>query len=183
MTGPKISLKRHDDRLEEMETCDEAGPRQAYIASDVAAIVDSGTDAVIVSGTQNITKDNVALLVDMFKEYRIPKVFEPAGMNALRDDLDFTFVPSVVNTDEVFWLMGAHKSWVQHFPIDWEKVVPEAYIVLNPKSAVARVTKSRTELSPADAAACAVWRIASSISLSCIWSTAARMATLNWSGP
>ena len=131
-------------------------PDKPISPRDVASVVDSGTDAVIVSGTQNITKNNVALLVDMLKEYRIPKVFEPAGLDALRDDLDFIFVPSVVNTDEVFWLMGAHKSWVQHFPIDWEKVVPEAYIVLNPKSAVARVTKSKTGLSPDDAAACAV---------------------------
>jgi phosphoglycerol geranylgeranyltransferase len=131
-------------------------PDKPIAPRDVAAVVDSGTDAVMVSGTQNITKDNVALLVDMLKEYRIPKVFEPAGLAAVRDDLDFLFVPSVVNSDDVFWLMGAHQSWVKHFLIDWKKIVPEAYIVLNPKSAVARVTKSRTDLSPGDAAACAV---------------------------
>ena len=131
-------------------------PDKPLTKKDVAAIVDSGTDAVMISGTQNITKDNVASLVDMLKEYSIPKVLEPAGAAGLRDDLDFLFIPSVINTDMAFWMMGAHKLWVQHFPVDWEKVVPEAYIVLNPKSAVAMVTKSKTDLSASDAAAYAL---------------------------
>lgn len=131
-------------------------PDKPLTKKDVAVIVDSGTDAIMVSGTQNITKDNVAHLVDMLKEYSIPKVLEPAGAAGLRDDLDLLFIPSVINTDLAFWIMGAHKLWVQHFPINWEKVVPEAYIVLNPKSAVAMVTKSKTDLTASDAAAYAL---------------------------
>jgi len=53
----------------------------------------------------------------------------------------------------MFWTVGCHKLWVQHHSIDWEKVVPEAYIVMNPNSAVARVTGSTAELTPGDAAA------------------------------
>ncbi len=131
-------------------------PDKPIMPGDVAAIVDSGTDAIMVSGTQNITADNVARLVSMLREYRIPKVLEPAGMDALRDDLDFLFVPSVLNANNVFWTIGCHKIWVQHYSIDWEKVVPEAYIILNRNSAVARITWSRTELTAGDAAAYAV---------------------------
>jgi len=74
-------------------------PDKTITPGEVAAIVDSGTDALMISGTQNITSDNVARLVGMLREYRIPKVLEPAGTNALRDDLDFLFIPSVLNTD------------------------------------------------------------------------------------
>jgi len=128
-------------------------PDKPVTPKDVAAIVDSGTDAIMISGTQNITKQNVASLMDMLKDYRIPKVLEPAGTEGLRDDVDLLFIPSVLNTDVAFWFMGAHKIWVQHFDIDWDKVVPEAYIVLNPKSAVAMVTRAQTTLTPAEAAA------------------------------
>lgn len=128
-------------------------PDKPITEKDVAAIVDSGTDAIMISGTQNITKQNVACLMDMLRDYSIPKVLEPAGTEGLTDDVDLLFVPSVLNTDVAFWFMGAHKIWVQHFDIDWEKVVPEAYIVLNPKSAVAMVTKAKTELTPGEAAA------------------------------
>jgi phosphoglycerol geranylgeranyltransferase len=128
-------------------------PDKPITPKDVAAIVDSGTDAIMVSGTQNITRENVGKLADMLKEYSIPKVLEPAGTHALRDDMDYLFVPSILNTDVSFWLMGAHKAWVQHFNVNWDKVVPEAYIVLNPKSAVAMLTKAKTEMTPKDAAA------------------------------
>lgn len=121
---------------------------------DVAAIVDSGTDAVFVSGTQNITKDNVARLVDMLAQYDIPKVLEPAGTPGMRGDLDFAFIPSVFNTKNPKWLVGAHKDFVRDYEVDyWDKIVPEAYIVLNPFSAVAVVTRAQTGLSVADAAA------------------------------
>lgn len=131
-------------------------PDKSLTKKDVAEIVDSGTDALMISGTLNITKENVASLVDMLKEYNIPKVLEPAGTAGLRNDLDFLFIPSVINTDMAFWMMGAHKMWVQHYPVNWEKVVPEAYIVLNPKSSVAMVTKSKTDLTASDAAAYAL---------------------------
>lgn len=128
-------------------------PDKPITPKAVAEIVDSGTDAIMVSGTQNITKENVARLVDMLKDYSIPKVLEPSGTDGLRDDMDLLFVPSVLNTDMAFWFMGAHKIWVQHFDIDWDRVVPEAYIVLNPRSAVAIVTKAKTEITPREAAA------------------------------
>ncbi|AFD01211.1 geranylgeranylglyceryl phosphate synthase family protein [Methanocella conradii HZ254] len=128
-------------------------PDKPITPKDVAAIVDSGTDAIMLSGTQNITRENVASLADMLKDYDIPKVLEPSNTDGLREDVDFLFVPSVLNTDVAFWFMGAHRIWVQNFRIDWEKVVPEAYIVLNPKSAVARVTKAKTDILPKEAAA------------------------------
>jgi phosphoglycerol geranylgeranyltransferase len=128
-------------------------PDKPITPKDVAAIVDSGTDAVMISGTQNITRENVGRLVEMLSDYSIPKVLEPSGTEGLRDDTDFLFIPSVLNTDVAFWFMGAHKVWVQHFDIDWDKVVPEAYIVLNPASAVAMVTKAKAEISPREAAA------------------------------
>ncbi len=128
-------------------------PDKSITPADVAAIVDSGTDAVIISGTQNITRENVARLMDMLRDYAIPKVLEPAGTEGLRDDADLLFIPSVLNTDVAFWFMGAHKEWVQHFKVDWDRVVPEAYIVLNPRSAVAMVTRAMSGISPGEAAA------------------------------
>ncbi|MCD1294503.1 geranylgeranylglyceryl/heptaprenylglyceryl phosphate synthase [Methanocella sp. CWC-04] len=128
-------------------------PDKPITPKDVAAIVDSGTDAIMVSGTQNITKENVANLVGMLKEYSIPKVLEPANIDGLRDDLDFIFVPSIINTDVSFWIMGAHKEWVQHYKVDWDRIIPEAYIVLNPRSAVAIVTKAKTDIPVKEVAA------------------------------
>jgi phosphoglycerol geranylgeranyltransferase len=129
-------------------------PDKPITPKDVAAIVDSGTDAIMVSGTQNITKENVANLVNMLSEYSIPKVLEPAGAPGMRDDLDFIFVPSVFNTKNSKWLVGMQKDFIRDTNFAcWDKVVPEAYIILNKFSAVGLVTRADTGLSPRDAAA------------------------------
>ncbi len=93
-------------------------PDKPITKQDVAAIVDSGTDAIMVSGTQNITKENVANLVNLLSDYRIPKVLEPAGTPGMRDDLDFVFIPSVFNTKNSKWLVGMQKDFVRDHNID-----------------------------------------------------------------
>ena len=129
-------------------------PDKPITQQDVAAIVDSGTDAVMISGTQNITKENVGRLVEMLREYRIPKVLEPSPAAVLRDDMDLYFVPSVFNTKNAKYLVGLQKDFVRDHEIPfWDRVFPEAYIILNPFSAVAIVTRAQTGLSPKDAAA------------------------------
>lgn len=132
-------------------------PDKPITKQDVAAIVDSGTDAIMVSGTTGITKENVANLVGMLAEYRIPKVLEPSPAAVIREDLDFIFIPSVFNTKNAKFLVGYHKEFIKSQTAigfsSWEKVIPEAYIVLNKFSAVGVVTRADTGLSPEDAAA------------------------------
>lgn len=117
-------------------------------------VVTSGTDALMLSGTLNVTRQNMRLLRDQVASYGLPLVVEPAGPEGvLFDDVDWVFVPSVLNSRDVRWIVGKHQSWVKHQSIEWDKVVPEAYIVLNPDSAVGRVTGANSTLSPRDIAA------------------------------
>ena len=45
---------------------------------------------------------------------------------------------------------------MQHFPIAWDKVVGEAYVVLNPASSVGKLTRAKCDLTPEEVAAYAV---------------------------
>jgi phosphoglycerol geranylgeranyltransferase len=121
-----------------------------YIApDDLDTIVGSGTDAIMISGTQNITDQKVSRLISLLKDYSIPKILEPVTPDVVPfDDVDYIFVPLVLNAGNVEWIVGKHKEWIMKHPIQWDKVVPEAYIVLNPESAVAKLTKSMTTLAP-----------------------------------
>lgn len=120
----------------------------------IAEIAASGTDALMLSGTLNVTRENLDELRRQVAAYDLPLVVEPAGVEGvLVDGIDLLFVPSVMNTTDVRWIVGTHHAWVQQEPVAWEKVVQEAYIVLNPDSAVGRVTGARCPLSPASAAA------------------------------
>jgi phosphoglycerol geranylgeranyltransferase len=131
-------------------------PDKQLKPGDIDAIATSGTDALMLSGTLNVTKENLLALQKQIARYDLPLVMEPAGPEAvLIDGIEYVFVPSVMNTTDVQWIVGKHRYWVQQQDgnIPWDKVVPEAYIVLNPNSSVGRVTKAICDLKPAEVAA------------------------------
>lgn len=129
-------------------------PDRKISQRDIDRIAASGTDAIMISGTQQITPAKVRHLMSMLKKHAIPKILEPSNPEAVfYEEVDAVFVPSVINAQDPAWIVGKHREWVQHFEVPWEKIVPEAYIVLNPKSAVGIVTKSKTDLSSEEVAA------------------------------
>jgi phosphoglycerol geranylgeranyltransferase len=131
-------------------------PDKQLKPGDIEAIAASGTDALMLSGTLNVTQENLTLLQRQLKAYDLPLVMEPASPEAvLLRGIDYVFVPSVMNTTDVAWLVGKHRAWVQQQKgkIPWDCIVPEAYIVLNPTSSVGRVTKSVCDLKADEVAA------------------------------
>ncbi len=129
-------------------------PDKNLTADEIAGIVTSGTDALMLSGTLNVTRENMEQLLAQVAEYGLPLVVEPAGPEAvIFDGVDLLFVPSVLNTPDVRWIVGKHREWVSQQCVDWKRVVPEAYIVLNPASSVGRVTRAECGLSASQVAA------------------------------
>ena len=131
-------------------------PDKQLKPGDIDAIAASGTDALMLSGTLNVTQENLTVLLKQVKTYNLPLVMEPAGPEAvLLQGIDYVFIPSVMNTTDVQWIVGKHRAWVQlrKGKIPWDDVVPEAYIVLNPDSSVGKVTKAIFDLKPEDVAA------------------------------
>lgn len=128
-----------------------------YISEkDIGKIVNSGTDAIMVSGTLNVTKKKVSELFSKIKKYDIPKILEPSSPEYIVNGFDYLFIPSVINTDDAAWIVDKHREWIQGYDIDWNMVVPEAYIVLNPDSDVGRITKAKTEINEEEIVAYAV---------------------------
>ncbi|MDI6718304.1 MAG: phosphoglycerol geranylgeranyltransferase [Methanomicrobiales archaeon] len=132
-------------------------PEKTLPPQKLEAVITSGTDALMLSGTLNVTRENLANLLEQVKAYQIPLVVEPADPQGARfDGVDLLFVPSVLNSTDTQWVVGKHRDWVMNHAVDWSRVIPEAYIVLNPNSAVGRVTASTCSLSPREAAAFAL---------------------------
>jgi len=125
------------------------------LSEDVAdGIAASGTDAVAVGGTQGVTRKKAKRFLSVLDSTGVPVVVEPSNpANVVRDGHDL-LVPTVLNAGSVDWVVGAHREWARtEEAIDWSRVHPEAYIVLNPDSAVGRVTEADTDTAPGEAAA------------------------------
>ncbi|PSQ20081.1 geranylgeranylglyceryl/heptaprenylglyceryl phosphate synthase [Halobacteriales archaeon QS_8_69_26] len=121
--------------------------------ADVAA---TGTDAVAVGGTTGMTEEKMSDVIDACGRHDVPVFQEPSspGVVVEHDALSGYLVPTVFNASDAFWVTGAHKEWVREDDVlDWSRTATEAYVVLNPDSAVARYTEADCDQSPEDVAA------------------------------
>jgi phosphoglycerol geranylgeranyltransferase len=119
-------------------------------------VVTTGTDAIEIGGTTGMTVENMTAVVDACSEYGVPLYQEPSNPSVVIDAgaLDGYLIPTVFNASDSFWVTGAHKEWVRiENGLDWSKTHTEAYIVLNPDSAVARYTEADCDQTPDDVAA------------------------------
>lgn len=129
-------------------------PDRPIASETVKAVAEGGTSAVMVSGTQNVTSKKIARLVELLEPYDLPKVLEPVdGSMVTYEPFDAVFVPSVLNSSNPQFIVGLHASWLKRGEARWGRVVPEAYLVLNPESAVGRLTQAK----PLDAEATAAY--------------------------
>jgi phosphoglycerol geranylgeranyltransferase len=107
-------------------------------------IVNSGTDAIWISGTQNITYKKVKKFFKLLAKYDIPLVEELPDHRLFVYDprIDWYFIPSVLNTNNAKWVCGKHKDWLKddYEKMDKSKIVKEVYLILNLDSAVAKLT-------------------------------------------
>ncbi len=112
-------------------------------------IRDSGTDAVMLGGTTGVTAEKMARVIHACADLGLPIYQEPSNPEAVVVDpeLDGYLVPIVLNAGDVFWVTGAHKTWLSGGgKIEWDLTTTEAYIVLNPDSSVAKYTEADCDL-------------------------------------
>ncbi len=118
-------------------------------------VVATGTDAIEVGGTLDVTEDKMKRVIDACRKYDVPLYQEPSDPTVVVDDdaLDGYLVPLVLNAGHPFWVVGAHKEWARLDDVDWDRTTLEAYVVLNPDASVAQLTEADCDLSVDDVAA------------------------------
>jgi phosphoglycerol geranylgeranyltransferase len=127
-------------------------PAKEISDKDLDIVATSGTDMLLIGGTQDVTRQKVTSLIKALERYDVTIVQEPSSPeNVVFEGVDYYFIPSVMNSQDPRWIVGFHIEWIRKWramlgELPWDKIVGEAYIVLNPNSAVAKATKSRTDL-------------------------------------
>lgn len=115
----------------------------------------SGTDAVLVGGSSGVTFDNTVDLMARIRRYEVPCVLELSNREAVVPGFDMFLVPVVLNARDPEWIVGQHHKAVKEYgPVmDWDEMLTEGYVILNPDSTAARVTEADTALDAKDLAA------------------------------
>ena len=119
---------------------------------DLEAICESGTDAVIVGGSDGVTLDRTLDLLARIRRYAVPCALEVSTVEAVTPGFDFYFIPTVLNTEDSRWVTGLHHEAVKEFGeiMNWDEIVMEGYCILNSESKVANLTSAHTTIDEDD---------------------------------
>lgn len=118
-------------------------------------ICESGTDVILVGGTDDVTLDGVLDLLVRVRRYSVPIALEISDVESISAGYDYYFIPSVLNSTDTKWVKDLHHEAIKEFGdvLIWEELVAEGYCVLNPDCKVAQVTSAETDLTEEDVVA------------------------------
>lgn len=154
-------IKVIQDKFKNWKHITKLDPDREHTLPLIEQVLLSGTDAIIIGGTQGITAQKTARLLQMTRTVvgsLLPICIEISHLETIQPGADGYFVPVVLNAGSVEWLIGAHQKALtsfsfilEHLNIDLNKLlIPEGYIILNPYSAAAQKTAANTELTAVD---------------------------------
>lgn len=120
-------------------------PNKDINDDDLEKICESGTDAVIVGGTQGVSFDNTIDLLARIRRFPLPCILEVSNVEAVVPGFDFYFVPLVLNAGKAEYAFQHHVDGLKRYGslVKWSEVAVEGYIILNPDSEAAKVTGAR----------------------------------------
>lgn len=136
-------------------------PARSLDPAVIRRLPGTGTDALILGGSDGIRREAVFHLLATARATGLPVAIEVSSVEAVVPGADWYLVPMVLNTADPRWLVGAHHEAFASLhriapgiPVPWDRVVTVAYVVCNPDATVARVAAARP---PAGPEALAAW--------------------------
>lgn len=130
-------------------------PNKEIDDEQLERVCESGTDAIIVGGSDGVTLDNVLALMSRIRRYTVPCVLEISNIESVTPGFDLYFIPSVMNSTDTKWMMGLHHEAVKSFGdiMNWDEIIMQGYCILNKDCKAAKLTNANTELSVGDVVA------------------------------
>ncbi|WP_338450863.1 heptaprenylglyceryl phosphate synthase [Niallia oryzisoli] len=133
-------------------------PNKPISDEQLEKICESGTDAIIVGGTDGVTLENVLDLMARVRRYTVPCVLEISSLETITPGFDLYFIPTVLNSRNPKWITGLHQQAIKEYGeiMNWDEFSFLGYCILNKDCKAAQLTEADTELSKEDAAAYAM---------------------------
>ncbi|MET3659257.1 heptaprenylglyceryl phosphate synthase [Sporosarcina psychrophila] len=117
-------------------------PEKTVTDEQLELLAESGTDGIIVGGTDGVTLDNVLDLLVRIRRYSVSVALEISTVDSVTPGFDYYFIPTVLNSTKVEWINGLHHSALREYGhmMDWDEIQPEGYCIMNPDCKAAKLT-------------------------------------------
>ncbi|WP_102347871.1 heptaprenylglyceryl phosphate synthase [Bacillus sp. Marseille-P3661] len=130
-------------------------PNKDISDENLELICESGTDAVMIGGSDGVTIDNTIHMLSRVRRYTVPCVLEVSSIESISPGFDFYFIPSVLNSNNPKWIVEFHHQAIKEYGeiMNWDEIIVEGYCILNKDSKAAIKTEANTELALDDVVA------------------------------
>lgn len=120
-------------------------PAKTISDEDLEKIAESGTDGIIVGGSDDVTLDGVLDLLVRIRRFVVPVALEVSTVESVTPGFDYYFIPTVLNSDNPRWINGLHHEALKEYGhmMNWEEIVVEGYCILNPDCKAAKLTDAK----------------------------------------
>ncbi|MEQ6375586.1 heptaprenylglyceryl phosphate synthase [Bacillaceae bacterium S4-13-56] len=117
-------------------------PNKPLDDKDLAELCESGTDAIVVGGTDGVTLDQVIQLLAEIRRYSVPCVLEISNLESITPGFDYYFIPMVMNSGEKTFVMDLHHEAIKQNRalLNWDELLVEGYCVMNEEAKVFQYT-------------------------------------------
>lgn len=127
-------------------------PAKTITDKEIELLAESGTDGIIVGGTDGVTLDNVLDLLVRIRRYSVPLALEVSTVESVTPGFDYYFIPTVLNSTKAEWINGIHHEALREYGhmMDWDEIITEGYCILNPDCKAAKLTGATKTLDEED---------------------------------
>lgn len=108
-------------------------PAKTLSDDELDQVCSSGTDAIIVGGTDHVTLDGVLDLLSTIRRYEVTVCLEVSNTESITPGFDFYFIPMVLNSKEKEWMMDRQHRAIKSFGsmISSEELRALGYVIMN----------------------------------------------------
>lgn len=123
-------------------------PDKTISDTELDKLCESGTDAIIIGGSDNVSEENVLNLMSRVRRFLVPCILEVSTIESVVPGFDLYFIPTVLNSNNPQWIVGLHKEAMKEYGeiMSAEEIVVEGYCIVNPDCKAAALTEAKTDL-------------------------------------
>lgn len=123
-------------------------PAKVISEEHLEMICESGTDGILVGGSDDVTADGVVDLLARVRRYSVPVILEVSTIESVTPGFDYFFIPTVLNSTDTRWIKDLHHEAITEYGdfMQWDELVAEGYIILNPDCKAAHLTAAKANL-------------------------------------
>lgn len=127
-------------------------PEKTITDEQLERLCMSGTDAIIVGGSSGVTFENTVDLMARIRRYSLDCALEVSTLEGAVPGFDGYFVPFVLNTEQIDWLMLKQLEGLKQYGsfVPWESTAASGYIILNDECTAAKVSGANANLTSED---------------------------------